>query len=53
MGWVKEKLCMDGQSVKGLVICQDQDKKLTYALKMVSNVDVRYYSVSFSLRENP
>jgi len=50
MGWVKENLCMDGQAVKGLVICQDQDKKLTYALKMVSNIDVRYYSVSFSLR---
>jgi restriction system protein len=53
MGWVKEKLCMDGQTVKGLIICQDQDQKLTYALKMVSNIDVRYYSVSFSLRENP
>jgi restriction system protein len=53
MGWVKEKLCMDGQAVKGLVICQGQDEKLTYALKMVSNIDVRYYSVSFSLRENP
>jgi restriction system protein len=53
MGWVKEKLCMDGQAVKGLVICQDQDKKPTYALKMVSNIDVRYYTVSFSLRENP
>ncbi|MEZ5820827.1 MAG: endonuclease NucS [Xanthobacteraceae bacterium] len=28
MGWVKEKLCADGQEVKGLVICQAQDEKL-------------------------
>lgn len=53
MGWVKEKLCIDGQLVKGLVICQNHDKKLNYALSIVSNIDIRYYSVSFSLRENP
>ncbi|MGQ0685431.1 PDDEXK nuclease domain-containing protein [Bradyrhizobium sp.] len=51
MGWVKEKLCVDGQKVKGLVICQQRDEKLAYALKMVNNIDVRYYLVSFSLRE--
>jgi len=53
MGWVQEKLCVDGQSVKGLVICQQRDEKLVYALKMVKNIDVRYYAVSFSLREVP
>jgi restriction system protein len=53
MGWVKEKLCTEGQAVKGLVICQGRDKKLDYALSIVSNIDIRYYSVSFSLRENP
>ncbi len=50
-GWVKRKLCKDGQVVKGLVICRDPDPKLTYALDMTSNIDVRYYSVSFKLRE--
>jgi hypothetical protein len=50
---VQEKLCVDGQSVKGLVICQQRDEKLVYALKMVKNIDVRYYAVSFSLREVP
>lgn len=53
MGWVKEKLCIDGQSVKGLVICQGRDKRLDYALSIVSNVDIRYYSVEFNLRDNP
>jgi restriction system protein len=53
MGWVKKNLCTAGQSVRGLVICRDPDPKLSYALEMTSNIDVRYYSVSFKLRETP
>ncbi len=53
MGWVKKNLCKDGQLVKGLIICRDPDPKLSYALEMTSNIDVRYYSVSFKLREDP
>jgi restriction system protein len=53
MGWVKKNLCKDGQTVKGLVICRDPDPKLDYALEMTNNIDVRYYSVSFKLRESP
>jgi hypothetical protein len=53
MGWVKKNLCLDGQAVKGLVICRDLDPKLNYALKMTENIDVRYYSVSFKLTETP
>ena len=53
MGWVKKNLCKDGQAVKGLVICREPDPKLYYALEMTTNIDVRYYSVSFKLRETP
>jgi len=53
MGWVKKNLCKDGQAVKGLVICRDPDPKLSYALTMINNVDVRYYSVSFALKDAP
>ena len=53
MGWVKKNLCNDGQGVKGLVICRDPDSKLTYALEMTNNIDVRYYSVRFELKEAP
>lgn len=53
MGWVKQNLCKDGQGVKGLVICRDPDTKLSYALTMIPNVDVRYYSVSFALKDAP
>lgn len=50
MGWVKQNLCKSGQAVKGLIICRDPDPKLSYALQMTNNIDVRYYSVSFKLR---
>jgi restriction system protein len=53
MGWVKQNLCASGQAVKGLVICREPDPKLSYALQMTNNIDVRYYSVSFNLRETP
>lgn len=53
MGWVKKNLCKDGQAVKGLVICRDPDPKLTYALEMTNNIEVRYYRVLFKLNESP
>ncbi|MDI6768951.1 MAG: endonuclease NucS [Anaerolineales bacterium] len=53
MGWVKQNLCKSGQGVKGLVVCRDPDPKLSYALEMTNNIDVRYYSISFKLREVP
>ena len=53
MGWVKQALCKDGQGVKGLVICQDPDPRLSYALSMTTNVQIRYYSVSFKLNDAP
>ena len=53
MGWVKKNLCKDGQGIKGLVICRDPDPKLSYALEMTNNIDLRYYNVSFNLREAP
>jgi restriction system protein len=51
MGWVKRNLCAEGQMVRGLVICQEPDERLSYALEMISCIDVRYYSISFTLRE--
>lgn len=53
MGWVKQNLCVSGQTVKGLIICSESDPKLSYALEMTSNIDVRYYSVYFKLSAVP
>jgi restriction system protein len=53
MGWVKKNLCKNGQSVSGLIICKDSDPKLTYALEMATGIDLKYYSISFKLSEQP
>lgn len=53
MGWVKENLCKDGQDVRGMVICKDPDRNLSYALKAVKNVDLRFYDFSLKLRAAP
>jgi hypothetical protein len=53
MGWVKQHLCETHQPVHGLVICREPDPKLNYAIQMVSNVSIQYYSVSFKLSEAP
>ena len=53
MGWVKEHLCGDGESVRGIVICRDQDDRLDYALSVVSNIEVQFYRVDFQLSAQP
>jgi len=49
MGWISEK--KEDKNVKGIIIASDYDKKLEYALKVVSNVEVFLYEVDFKLRE--
>jgi len=53
MGWVSENLCRNDQAVKGIIICKDSDLRLSYALKMVSNITVKYYRVDFKLSDTP
>jgi len=53
MGWVKENLAVndyEGYNVRGIIISKEKDDRLEYALKMVKNVNVFLYSVSFELR---
>ena len=51
MGWVKENLCKKNEKVKGLIICKDIDDKLCYALKMIPDITVKRYKISFELSE--
>lgn len=52
MSWVKENLCQGGEDIKGLIICKDEDERLSYALKMVQNIiKVKFYSVNFRLSD--
>lgn len=53
MGWIKRNLCDQEQSVKGLIICTEPDPRLSYSLEIVRDVQVKYYRVSFDLRDEP
>jgi len=49
MGWVQENLCNEGDSVKGMIICKEKDKKLEYALKTIANIELKFYQIDFKL----
>ena len=49
MGWVDENLAEDGDQVKGMIIAQDIDEKLRYALRMTPNILFRRYKINFEL----
>jgi restriction system protein len=49
MGYAKEELCEDGQSVKGLIIGLEDDNKLRRALSVTTGIDFYRYIVDFKL----
>jgi hypothetical protein len=49
MGWVGENLAKPGQKVRGIIISQEVDDALKYAVSGLSNVSVLTYKVDFKL----
>lgn len=49
MGWVGENLAKPGQKVRGIIISQEVDDALKYAVKELANVSVLTYKVDFKL----
>lgn len=49
MSFVKDELAEADQTVRGLIIAQDDDQRIRRALSMVPNVDFYRYQVSFKL----
>lgn len=49
MGYVKEELAEEGQSVKGVIIALEDDLKIKRALSVTSNIEFYKYQVSFKL----
>lgn len=49
MGWVQDRLCADGESVRGILIAGDVSDKLRMAVAAVPNLEARAYEVSFRL----
>ena len=48
MGWVKENLTKD-KNVKGLILTEEIDDKLKYAIKFVPNIKVLTYKISLRI----
>ena len=51
MGWVRENLASPEEKVQGLIISHSEDKKIRYALKHTSNVELNLYEVDFNLKK--
>jgi restriction system protein len=49
MGFVKEELAEENQTVRGLVIALEDDQRIRRALSMVPNIEFGRYQVSFKL----
>ena len=46
MGWVKEAKGAD--KVRGIIIVQSKDRRLSYAVKAATNVEIREYGMVFA-----
>jgi restriction system protein len=51
MGFVKEQIAEDGQSVEGAIIALEEDPKLRWALSAVPAVSFYRYEITFKLRK--
>lgn len=49
ISWVKENLAKEGQRTKGIIIAQEVDDALRYAVREIENVRVLTYQVDFKL----
>ena len=49
MGFVKNELATNGESVRGVVIALEDDLRLRNALSMVTSIDFFRYQVDFKL----
>lgn len=52
MGYVKEVLAEEGQSVRGVIIAAEDDQRVRRALTVASNIEFYLYKVSFKLVKN-
>jgi len=54
MGWVLRNCVRrgDGESVKGLIILKNTDRKLEYALEVTQGIELMTYTVNFSLNKS-
>lgn len=49
MGWIKKNLAKNGQKVRGVIICKENDEKMDYAISMIEGITIKHYSIDFRL----
>ncbi|HYM16493.1 MAG TPA: endonuclease NucS domain-containing protein [Dehalococcoidia bacterium] len=49
MGWVKTKLCRDGQSVRGMLVLSESNDTLAMAASAVPGLELWQYEISFKV----
>jgi restriction system protein len=49
MGYIAEEIAEEHQSVRGVIIALEEDKKIRWALKVAPNIDFYRYEVRFDL----
>jgi len=52
MGYVKEELAEEGQSVRGVIIAFEDDIKIHRALSVAQNIDLYTYKINFKLEKH-
>jgi restriction system protein len=52
MGYVKDELAKEGQSVEGVIIALEDDQRIKRALSVAPNISFYKYQVSFKLIKN-
>ena len=53
MGWVKRNLAKGGENVRGIIIVNEFDEWLDYAVSVNENIRLLYYEVKFAVRDAP
>ena len=48
MGYVQDKIAKEGQKVRGIIIVGEKDEKLEYKCRMIPNLTVKVFNLSFS-----
>lgn len=53
MGWVKRNLAKKDENVRGIIIVNEFDEWLDYAVSVNENIRLLYYEVKFAVRDAP
>ncbi len=51
MGWTKEELCKDGQTVSGIIVAERKDTQLEFAMKVIPSVKFLKLGLTITLNE--